>query len=97
MIKTGGEWICSLELEDIISQHEAISEATVIGVPDEKWGERPLAMVVLREEYKEKIKEDEIKKFLMKFVKNGTIPKYGVPDRIIITGEYSEDKCGEDR
>jgi fatty-acyl-CoA synthase len=38
VIKTGGEWISSLTLEDIISQHEAVSESAAIGVPDEKWG-----------------------------------------------------------
>ena len=46
VIKTGGEWVSSLELEDIISQHPAVSEAAVIGVPDEKWGESPMALVV---------------------------------------------------
>jgi fatty-acyl-CoA synthase len=38
VIKTGGEWISSLALEDIISRHEAVSEAAVIGIPDDKWG-----------------------------------------------------------
>src|SRR5665647_1454724 len=41
VIKTGGEWISSLELEDIVSQHPSVSEVAVIGVADEKWGERP--------------------------------------------------------
>jgi acyl-CoA synthetase (AMP-forming)/AMP-acid ligase II len=48
VIKTGGEWVSSLELESIISQHPAVSEVAVIGVKDDKWGERPLAMVVLK-------------------------------------------------
>ena len=42
VIKTGGEWLSSLELEDIVSQHEAVSEAAVVGIPDEKWGERQI-------------------------------------------------------
>src|SRR6478736_2487816 len=46
VIKTGGEWVSSLQLEDIISQHGGVSEVAVIGVKDEKWGERPLAIVV---------------------------------------------------
>ena len=46
VIKTGGEWISSLELEDIISQHPGVSEVAVIGVRDAKWGERPMALVV---------------------------------------------------
>ena len=49
VIKTGGEWISSLDLENIIGQHPAVSEVAVIGVPDDKWGERPLALVVLRD------------------------------------------------
>jgi acyl-CoA synthetase (AMP-forming)/AMP-acid ligase II len=48
VIKTGGEWVSSLELESIISQHPAVNEVAVIGVKDDKWGERPLAMVVLK-------------------------------------------------
>ena len=46
VIKSGGEWISSLELEDIALSCEGISEAAAIGVPDEKWGERPLLLVV---------------------------------------------------
>ncbi|MDQ3941870.1 MAG: fatty acid--CoA ligase, partial [Actinomycetota bacterium] len=45
VIKTGGEWVSSQEIEDILSQHEGVSEAAVIGVEDEKWGERPLALI----------------------------------------------------
>lgn len=48
VIKCSGEWLSSLELESLISQHPAVSEVAVIGVPDEKWGERALALVVLR-------------------------------------------------
>ncbi|MDG4583414.1 MAG: fatty acid--CoA ligase, partial [Candidatus Competibacter sp.] len=48
VIKTGGEWISSLELEDLILKHPAVAEAAVIGVPDPTWGERPLALVVPR-------------------------------------------------
>ena len=47
IIKVGGEWVSSLELEDIIHQHPSVKEVAVIGVEDEKWGERPLALVVL--------------------------------------------------
>ncbi len=48
VIKTGGEWVSSLELESIISQHPAVNEVAVIGIQDDKWGERPLAMIVLK-------------------------------------------------
>jgi fatty-acyl-CoA synthase len=49
VIKSGGEWISSVELENAIMAHPAVLEACVVGVPDEKWGERPLATVVRRE------------------------------------------------
>ncbi|MBV9383881.1 MAG: long-chain fatty acid--CoA ligase [Streptosporangiaceae bacterium] len=48
VIKSGGEWISSMELENLLMAHPSVAEAAVIGVPDEKWGERPLATVVLR-------------------------------------------------
>ncbi|MER7002168.1 fatty acid--CoA ligase [Dactylosporangium sp. NPDC000555] len=49
VIKSGGEWISSVDLENALMAHPAVLEACVVGVPDEKWGERPLATVVLRE------------------------------------------------
>ena len=49
VIKSGGEWISSVELENLLMGHPDVTEASVVGVPDERWGERPLATVVLRE------------------------------------------------
>ncbi|MFW6297125.1 MAG: fatty acid--CoA ligase [Desulfosalsimonas sp.] len=95
VIKSGGEWISSLTLEDIISQHEAISEAAAIGVPDEKWGERPMVMVVLKDNYKDKVGEDELRDFFMKFVDSGEIPKYGVPNRVEIVDEIPKTSVGK--
>lgn len=95
VIKTGGEWLSSLELEDIISQHEAVSEAAVVGVPDEKWGERPLAMVVLHDEFKGKVGEQELKQFYQKFVEQGVIPKYGVPNRIELVDAIPKTSVGK--
>ena len=48
IIKVAGEWVSSLELEDIIAHHPGVSEVAVIGTADEKWGERPLALVIPR-------------------------------------------------
>jgi fatty-acyl-CoA synthase len=50
VIKVAGEWVSSLELEDIIAHHPGVAEVAVIGTPDDKWGERPLALVVPRPE-----------------------------------------------
>jgi fatty-acyl-CoA synthase len=49
LIKSGGEWISSVDLENLLMAHQAVAEAAVIAVPDERWGERPLAVVVLRD------------------------------------------------
>jgi len=95
VIKTGGEWISSLELEDIISQHPAVSEAAVVGVADEKWGERPLALIVLKEEFKDKVTDTELTEFFIKFVENGTIPKFGVPNRLLFVNEIAKTSVGK--
>lgn len=95
VIKTGGEWISSLELEDIVSQHPAVSEAAVIGIADEKWGERPMALVVPKDEFKDKVTEVELTDFYMKFVENGTIPKFGVPSKILFVAEIAKTSVGK--
>jgi fatty-acyl-CoA synthase len=95
VIKTGGEWISSLALEDIISQHEAVSEVAVVGVPDEKWGERPLALVVIKPDSKGTVSEQDLKDFVMGFVQDGTIPKYGLPDRIEQVEEIPKTSVGK--
>ena len=95
VIKTGGEWISSLELEDIISQHPGVSEVAVVGVPDQRWGERPLAIVVLKEMFKEEVTEKDIKDFCMTFVEKGVIPKFGVPSEIILNQEIPKTSVGK--
>jgi len=95
VIKTGGEWISSLALEDIATQHPAVSEAAVIAVPDEKWGERPVAMVTLKGEFKGKVTEDEIKKFFGEFVQKGAISKWGVPDRVLFVDTLAKTSVGK--
>ncbi len=95
VIKTGGEWISSLELEDIISQHEAVSEAAVIGVPDEKWGERPLALVVLKPAFAGQTTAADLQAHFATFVASGALPKYGVPERIVITDSIAKTSVGK--
>ena len=95
VVKSGGEWISSLKLEDLVSEHEAVAEAGVIGMPDEKWGERPMAVVVPKPEYKDKISPEDIKKFLQKFVDDGTISKWAVPDRIEFVAQLPHTVVGK--
>jgi fatty-acyl-CoA synthase len=81
VIKSGGEWVSSLDLENLMSQHEAVLESAAIGIPDEKWGERPMMVVVLKPGYNGKISAGDLKSFMLRFSEQGKIPKYGVPDR----------------
>ena len=57
IIKIGGEWLSSLELEDILSSHPAVADSAVIGRPDDKWGEIPLGLVVVKQNHKVTEKE----------------------------------------
>src|SRR5208337_1783810 len=70
VIKTGGEWVSSLDLEDMLRQTPQIAEAAVIGVPDPKWSERPLAIVVLRGD--DTVEPDQVRAHLMGFVLRGS-------------------------
>jgi fatty-acyl-CoA synthase len=80
VIKSGGEWISSLVIEDIISQHPGVSEVAVIAIPDEKWGERPLALIVLREEGVSIVTQQDIHAHVRAWADQGAISKWAVPD-----------------
>ena len=82
VIKSGGEWISSTRLEDLISTHPAVYEVAVIGVPHPKWGERPVAIVVPKPG--RRITEDEIKDYLIGLVNEGKMPKWWIPDKVVI-------------
>ncbi len=81
VIKSGGEWISSLDLENILSQHEAVLESAAIGVADSQWGERPLMLVVLKPEFKGKVGADQLMVHMQEAADQGRLPKYGVPRR----------------
>ena len=93
VIKTGGEWVSSLEVESLISRHEAVSEAAVIGVKDAKWGERPLALVVL----KPGAQADQrgIQEHLSQFAEAGTISKYAVPSTVLFVESIDKTSVGK--
>ena len=83
VIKTGGEWVSSIEIEDILLTHPAVNEAAVIGVPDDKWGERPIAIVVLVADTDPAGLERQLKEHVARHAERGLISKYAVPDRIV--------------
>jgi fatty-acyl-CoA synthase len=95
VIKSGGEWISSLDLENLMSQHEAVLESAAIGVPDEKWGERPLMVVTLKPEYKDKVSAEDFKQFMKKFAEEGKLPQYGVPDRYEFVEQIPKTSVGK--
>ena len=80
VIKSGGEWISSLAIEDIISQHSGVSEVAVIAIPDPKWGERPLALIVLKEESRGTVTEEHIRAHVKVWAEQGVISKWAVPE-----------------
>ncbi len=95
VIKSGGEWISSLDLENLLSQHEAVLESAAIGVPDEKWGERPLMVVTLKPEYKDKVSAEDFIRFMKKFADEGKLPRYGVPDRYEFVEQIPKTSVGK--
>ena len=80
VVKTGGEWVSSLQLEDIISEHPSVGEVAVIGVKDARWGERPVAVVVTRPG--EQQDADALRAHVMERVDQGVISKYALPERV---------------
>ncbi len=73
VIKVAGEWVSSLELEDIIAHHPGVGEVAVIGVADEKWGERPLALVVPKAG--SSVSEKELAHFVREYADKGVVNK----------------------
>lgn len=71
VIKTGGEWVSSLQIEDLISQCQGVSEAAVIGIKDDKWSERPLAFVVRDIKTGDDLSDTQIKAHLKSFADAG--------------------------
>ncbi len=92
IIKSGGEWISPLLLESVLSTHPAVKECAVIGTPSEKWGERPVAVVVPADV---NVSEKELRDCFMKAVDEGKILKWWVPDRIFFTSEIPKTSVGK--
>lgn len=93
VIKTGGEWVSSLELENIISAHPSVKEVAVVGVPDEKWGERPFALVVLKEGATSD--KDGLIAHLNRYISSGHLSKWAMPDEIRFIAEIPKTSVGK--
>ncbi|AHC51412.1 fatty-acid-CoA ligase [Sulfolobus acidocaldarius SUSAZ] len=95
VVKSGGEWISSIDLENFLMAHPYVREASVVGVPHPKWGERPLAVVSLKPEYQSKDKEEvkkELKEHLLK-----RFAKWQLPDDIVFVDEIPKTSVGKFR
>ncbi len=88
MVKSGGEWISSVELENEIMAHPKVAEAAVIGVAHPKWSERPLACVVVKEG--EDLSVAEVIEFL-----DGRVAKWWLPDAVVFIDEVPKTSVGK--
>lgn len=89
VIKSGGEWISSIELENSIMAHDAVEEATVIGVSHERWQERPIAFIVASEGSDEATIEAEVLSMLRE-----SYPKWWLPDDVAFIDEVPKTATG---
>jgi fatty-acyl-CoA synthase len=78
LVKSGGEWISSVDLENLLMAHDAVAEAAVIAIPDDRWGERPLAVIVLREGHE--VTPEDLRAHLAR-----DYAKWQIPDRFEFT------------
>ncbi len=88
VIKSGGEWISSVDLENAIMAHPQVVEASVVGVPDEKWGERPMASVVLTSGAT--VTAAELRAFL-----DGQVARWQIPERWAFIAEVPKTSVGK--
>ncbi|WP_099362475.1 long-chain fatty acid--CoA ligase [Fredinandcohnia onubensis] len=90
LIKSGGEWISSVDIENALMAHEAVFEAAVIAVPHERWQERPVACVVLKDAAKDQTTKEELFEFL-----KPQFAKWWLPDDIIFMDEIPKTSVGK--
>jgi fatty-acyl-CoA synthase len=90
VIKSGGEWISSVELENAIMSHPKILEAAVIGLVHPKWDERPIAYAVPKPEFKGKVTQEEIIDFL-----KDKVAKWWLPDEVRFIDEVPKTSVGK--
>ena len=88
LIKSGGEWISSVELENHLMAHPAVAEAAVIAIPHERWVERPLACVVLRPDHE--VDKAELMAFL-----EARVAKWWLPDDLVFIDEVPKTSVGK--
>jgi acyl-CoA synthetase (AMP-forming)/AMP-acid ligase II len=91
---TGGEWVSSLQIEDLIAQCAGVAEAAVIGVKDDKWGERPLALVKRTPDVNG-LSDAVIRNHLKVFADKGIVSKYGIPQKVLFVDSIRRTSVGK--
>jgi acyl-CoA synthetase (AMP-forming)/AMP-acid ligase II len=95
IVKSGGEWISSTLLENIIMEKPGVRRTAVIPMKDVKWGERPLALVLLEPDHVRKIGEDDIRLHVASFVERGLISRIAIPENVIFVAELPLTSVGK--
>lgn len=93
VIKTGGEWVSSLDIENLLSQIDGVAETAVIGLPDERWGERPHALIVQKPGFD--LTADGIRQILRDRIETEQHNKWYLPDRILFVTEIPKTSVGK--
>jgi fatty-acyl-CoA synthase len=88
LIKSGGEWISSVQLENELMAHDAVREAAVIAMPDDRWGERPLACIVAVES--QAVEPEELVAGL-----RTRVPRWWIPDAMVLVDEIPRTSVGK--
>ncbi|MFC6673942.1 AMP-binding enzyme [Marinobacterium aestuariivivens] len=94
MIKSGGEWVSSLALEDLIGQHPDVAAVAVVARPDPDWGECPHALVVARPD-DDQLDAEAIRSHLQQYVDAGRISSWWVPREIELVDDIPRTSVGK--
>ncbi len=89
------QWVSSLRLEEIIASHPEVAEVAVIAVPHARWGERPHALVVPRPMQGAALRPQDILEYIGQHIQQGAIPRYAMPDRVVIVERLEKTTVGK--
>jgi fatty-acyl-CoA synthase len=95
IVKSGGEWISSIALENIIMEKPGVLRAAVIPIKNVKWGERPLALIILGTDAVGKVDEDDIRLHVASYVERGIISKIAIPENVTFVSELPLTSVGK--
>ena len=95
VVKSGGEWISSVMLENIIMEKPGVRRAAVIPIKDVKWGERPLALIVLEDGHQDRVSEDDIRLHVASFVERGLVSRIAIPENVTFVAELPLTSVGK--